>query len=401
MTDAHITVPAGETGILRLFTLAMADPAATDLRESLAEQRDDAGALLARALGATDIDPYWVALLDSSTMESAQMCGSCHDVVTPADVHLERTYAEWQESFFSDIDPLSGGPAVYGLRCGSCHMGPPVDGPIADAPGVRADRRFHSHGMVGVDMALHDWPDAELGPQLRAEQLERIEFQRKSALCATICVSPADAGGSNVDIYLHNEFAAHAWPSGAAQDRRAWLELRAFVGDDAVYEAGVIEDGTPVASVADDSLWQLRDFIYGEGGETAHMFWDVRSVEGQLLPASDHAGPMNDRPTGKPFTMPMGTLRLGYPARAAMLEPDSGALPRVVGMRFGRGVPPGCILSAGARVGNTTAVTSKVENTLSKPSVRAPSFTNSRILLYSGSSRPVVRLAASSRRPLS
>ncbi|MCA8881428.1 MAG: hypothetical protein KDA73_16075 [Rhodobacteraceae bacterium] len=64
MTDAHITVPAGETGILRLFTLAMADPAATDLRESLAEQRDDAGALLARALGATDIDPYWVALID-------------------------------------------------------------------------------------------------------------------------------------------------------------------------------------------------------------------------------------------------------------------------------------------------------------------------------------------------
>ncbi|MCA9652944.1 MAG: hypothetical protein H6712_25455 [Myxococcales bacterium] len=247
---------------------------------------------------ANDAHPSaYSALLDSSTMESAQMCGSCHDVVTPADVHLERTYAEWQESFFSDIDPLSGGPAVYGLRCGSCHMGPPVDGPIADAPGVRADRRFHSHGMVGVDMALHDWPDAELGPQLRAEQLERIEFQRKSALCATICVSPADAGGSNVDIYLHNEFAAHAWPSGAAQDRRAWLELRAFVGDDAVYEAGVIEDGTPVASVADDSLWQLRDFIYGEGGETAHMFWDVRSVEGQLLPASEILSPMGDAST--------------------------------------------------------------------------------------------------------
>ncbi|MEX1362907.1 MAG: multiheme c-type cytochrome, partial [Nannocystaceae bacterium] len=132
------------------------------------------------------------AFLDSSTLESSQMCGSCHDVVTPAGIHLERTYAEWQESFFSDVDPLTGGPAVFGLSCGSCHMGPPTDGPIADAPGVRADRRRHAHGMPAVDVALHDWPSAELGPQLRAEQLEGIEFQRKSALCASVCVNPGD-----------------------------------------------------------------------------------------------------------------------------------------------------------------------------------------------------------------
>jgi hypothetical protein len=64
MTDAHNSVPAGETGILRLYTLAMSDPAATDLHESLGEQRGDAGALLAQALGATEVDPYWVALIE-------------------------------------------------------------------------------------------------------------------------------------------------------------------------------------------------------------------------------------------------------------------------------------------------------------------------------------------------
>lgn len=235
--------------------------------------------------------------LDASTMESAQMCGTCHDVVTPAGLHLERTYAEWQGSFFSDVDPLSGGPAVYGLRCGSCHMGPPIDGPIADAPGVRADRQYHAHGMAAVDVALHDWPSAELGPQLRAEQLEQIEFQRKSALCATICVNPGDAGGSLVDVYLHNEFSAHAWPSGATQDRRAWLELRAFAGDTAALEIGVIEDGTAVSPIDDPSRWLLRDFMYGPEGDEVHMFWDARTLEGDLLPPSDVLTPMGDAST--------------------------------------------------------------------------------------------------------
>jgi hypothetical protein len=237
-------------------------------------------------------------LLDSSTTESAALCGSCHDVVAPSGVHLERTYAEWQESFFADLDPLSGGPAIYGLRCGSCHMGPAVDGPIADAPGVRADRRHHPHGMPAVDVALHDWPSAELGAQLRAEQLAGIELQRKSALCTSICVNPRDQGGSDVDIYLHNEFSAHAWPSGAAQDRRAWLELRAFSGGAPVLEVGVLGDDEPLSTIADDPLlWQLRDWIYDAAGQEVHMFWEAQSMESQLLPASEILSPMGDAST--------------------------------------------------------------------------------------------------------
>lgn len=237
-------------------------------------------------------------LLDSATTESAALCGSCHDVVTPNDVHLERTYAEWQASFFSDLDPLSGGPAIYGLRCGSCHMGPGIDGPIADAPGVRADRRRHPHGMPGVDVALHDWPDATLGPQLRAEQLEGIEFQRKSALCASICINPRDEGGSSVDVYLHNEFSAHAWPSGSAQDRRAWLELRAFAGGAAVLEVGVLDDGVALATLADDPLlWRLGDRMFDGANHEVHMFWEAERVESALLPASEVLSPMGDAST--------------------------------------------------------------------------------------------------------
>ncbi len=244
--------------------------------------------------------------LDSSTFESAELCGTCHDIVTQAGVHLEQTYVEWQATFFADEDPLSGGPAPYGLRCGSCHMGPAVTGPIADDVGVRGDRAHHPHGMPAVDVALHDWPDATLGPMLRAEQLEGIEFQRKSALCATICVNPADGGGSDVDVYLHNEFSAHAWPSGATQDRRVWLELRAFAGDQAHLELGVVPDGQPVAKVEEPLLWRIRDYIYDQSGEEVHMFWEARSQDGELLPAAEILSPMGDASTwrSRRYTVP-------------------------------------------------------------------------------------------------
>lgn len=238
-------------------------------------------------------------LLDETTMESADLCGSCHDIVTQAGVHLERTYLEWGESFMSDVDPLSGQAAQYGQRCGTCHMGQPIEGPIADAPGVRADRYFHSHLMVGVDVALTDFPNAELGEQLRAEQLAEIEDGplRRDALCGTICVQTGPDGGTNIDVYLHNEHSAHAWPSGATQDRRAWLELRVWSDGAEVFQSGVIDEEAAIDDLDDPHLWALWDFVYDDAGDPVHMFWDVRTIESGLLPAASVLGPEGDQQT--------------------------------------------------------------------------------------------------------
>ena len=240
-------------------------------------------------------------LLDSLTRESGDMCGACHDIVNPNGVHLERTYAEWLDSFMADEDPLSGAPAPYGLRCASCHMGPAQMGPIADVPGVRADRFKHPHKMVGVDVALTPWPDAAQAADLEGEQLEAIEFQRKSALCATVCVNPdpADATSTIIDVWLHNEFTAHSWPSGATQDRRAWLELQAFEGTDVVLQTGVVADGQPVVETESDDplLWQFRDRIFDAAGQEVHMFWEAVSNESALLPASAILSPDGDAST--------------------------------------------------------------------------------------------------------
>jgi hypothetical protein len=236
-------------------------------------------------------------LLDTATAESAAMCGSCHDIVTDAGVHLERTYHEWLASFMSDEDPGTGQPAVYGQRCGNCHMGPPVAGPIADTPDAPVDRRFHTHRMAAVDVALTDFPDAELGPVLRAEQIADIEERRRPALCASVCVNPDGDGGTRIDVWLHGEHSAHAWPSGAAQDRRAWLELRAWNGATEVFNSGVVPEGTAIARLEDPNLWQIRDFGYDDQGAEAHMFWDVRTVDSQILQASSVLSFDGDRET--------------------------------------------------------------------------------------------------------
>src|SRR5262249_41642754 len=52
-------------------------------------------------------------LHDRDDAASATLCGSCHDIVTPAGAAIERTFQEWQASVFS---------MTKGASCAQCHM---------------------------------------------------------------------------------------------------------------------------------------------------------------------------------------------------------------------------------------------------------------------------------------
>lgn len=76
-------VSPNESGILRLFTLDTGVPAAADLGAALRDQRGDAGALAARALGVADVDPYWIALIETRDLGALGLEGYLaegHDV---------------------------------------------------------------------------------------------------------------------------------------------------------------------------------------------------------------------------------------------------------------------------------------------------------------------------------
>ncbi len=220
----------------------------------------------------------WSPLQDRTQLESADACGTCHDIITPAGVHLERTYLEWRDSQYSVPE------AGLQQTCGNCHMDG-RDDVAAEYDGVPL-RRVHGHAMPGVDVALTPWPQAD-------EQLAAVQ----SALDSTVLVQLEvyDAGvGMGVIVFLDNVSAGHGFPSGAAHDRRAWLELVGYdEAGEVIWSSGLVgEDEKLRDYVAEDpQLWWFGDRTYDSAGEEAHMFWEVASVESQPLPAPSRYDP--------------------------------------------------------------------------------------------------------------
>jgi hypothetical protein len=128
-----------------------------------------------------------------------------------------------------------------------------------------------------VDLPLEREPE----PQLRTAVQSFLDTSLQSALC----VGGTAASDARIQLVLDNVAAGHSWPSGAAQDRRAWVELRAYAGGQVIYESGVVPAATSVTELRDPDLWLIRDCLFDEQGSETHMFWAAREVDSNLLPA--------------------------------------------------------------------------------------------------------------------
>lgn len=211
---------------------------------------------------------------DRNRPESSALCGGCHDVVTPSppaevSVPLERSLVEWNESLFSR--PTAQG----GLACIGCHM-IGRDGVAADVTGAPI-RRVYSHSFPAVDVAVTPFPNTDA-------QLAEVRRELDATLRPEICVQTLP-GGAAVQLTLENISAGHRWPSGAAHDRRAWVELIAYAGGQKLYGSGDVTDDASVAQSTDPDLWLLRDRAYDKHDQPAHMFWEVARVERDTIPA--------------------------------------------------------------------------------------------------------------------
>jgi nitrate/TMAO reductase-like tetraheme cytochrome c subunit len=211
--------------------------------------------------------------LDGSTNESAQACGSCHDIVNLQGAHVERTFAEWRGTLLSQ--PPSG------VTCAECHM-PASSGLASETPPYKV-RRVHDHTLAGVDLALGPFPapgsGAEALPQNQSQQIAARAFL-DTAVQATLCLNPVTR---RLQLTLDNVGASgHSWPSGATPDRRAWIELIAYQGEQVIYASGntqamgtfpsalPLEDSSP-----DPDLWLIRDCIFDRAGTPLVLFWQT------------------------------------------------------------------------------------------------------------------------------
>ncbi|HWU91349.1 MAG TPA: multiheme c-type cytochrome [Kofleriaceae bacterium] len=214
-----------------------------------------------------------------SNLNQSEMCGSCHDIVVPAsingshDVAIERTFVEWQGTFFASTDKQG-----LHLTCGDCHMiGSRLEA-IADAPGVKARLSgFHDHGFPGIDLALTPFP--QQAEQATAVQSILDPSIRLIGPVATgtmqptggICVLPS----GEITVRVDSIGTGHSWPSGAAQDRRAWLEVIAYDDQNNVlFQSGVVPPGMD-PEIVEPGVFGFWDRALKADGTPAHFFWDV------------------------------------------------------------------------------------------------------------------------------
>jgi hypothetical protein len=209
------------------------------------------------------------ALHDRDRLESASMCGACHDIVNGHGAAIERTFAEWQASVFSH--------APGGTTCGQCHMNESTTPQaVAEAPGAPSTRRYHGHTFPGVDTALTPFPAQDV---LAHEVAAFLSTTLQSALCV------GQQGTSfSLRVMLDNVAAGHSFPSGSAQDRRVWVEVVATQGGNVLYQSGVVPDGAPATTSPDADFWMLRDCMTDDTGKQVGMFWQASSYEGNELP---------------------------------------------------------------------------------------------------------------------
>ncbi len=236
------------------------------------------------------------ALHDRDQLPSATLCGSCHDVVTPLGAQLERGFLEWHGSVFNQ--------SPGGNTCGQCHMPQSAElQPIAVADGAPL-RRMHSHLTPAVDTALIAWPNKDASVQAVQALLDK-------SLQSAVCVQKAGAG-ARLSVILDNVASGHGFPSGAALDRRVWLEVIASKNGQVLYTSGAVADNAVIDTGADPDLWLMRDCAYDASGQAVHMFWQVATAVGNALPVQLTFDPSDPR-------FYQSHIRAAFPANGTQL----------------------------------------------------------------------------------
>ena len=216
-------------------------------------------------------------LIDADSRTSSPMCGSCHDIVTPGGVHLERTFAEWKTTIFGQDDPRTH------LSCGQCHMVATTD-VIAEVPGLQVPLRpfgRREHTFAGMDVALTPWPE-------RDAQQVAIDRDLKAAVAPLeLCVTPVNGG--EIQYRIDNSGVGHMFPSGATADRRVWIEIVAYGDNDVVlFSSGVIPANDPYLDpeeLNDPNLYRIGTDTRDAAGSHTELFWKIATIDhpGTLL----------------------------------------------------------------------------------------------------------------------
>jgi nitrate/TMAO reductase-like tetraheme cytochrome c subunit len=251
--------------------------------------------------------------MDSDLNES-EMCGSCHDINVPeaingvaGGVDVERTFKEWKETFFF----TDKSPQIH-QTCGTCHM-PSKSEPIADFEGVKErPNGFHNHSWPAIDQALTPFVgEAEQAQGIAAILEPSVAIfgpnRTGDSPLGGICVTPENGG--QITVRMDSFQVGHAFPSGAAQDRRVWVEVIAYDATNTpIFSSGIVPDGMDPEQINDANLFGLWDRVFKKDDTEAHFFWEIARIDSsQLLRVpvtNDPLDPRVDHSTTKKYPIP-------------------------------------------------------------------------------------------------
>lgn len=205
---------------------------------------------------------------EGAHVRQANLCGSCHTVVTEAHTALgegtgqdfleQGTYLEWKNSVFNDEGPE---PGPFAASCQVCHMpsrddaGTPIQTRIArrpngtDFPPIAPRASYARHLFIGANVQLpallRDHAD-ELLPQASAEAFDQVialtrEMVGSQTAWLRIKGLRVEQDLLRFEVHLKNH-AGHKFPSGYPS-RRAWLRIEVRGPDGALlYLSGAVDD---------------------------------------------------------------------------------------------------------------------------------------------------------------
>ena len=230
------------------------------------------------------------SLLDGNSFESSSLCGSCHDIVTPTNVHLEQTFLEWSNSLYSNPD------VQQHASCNDCHMPKRSNTVSKSIFNPSKASTHHDHLMPAVDI-VHNQAHGKALLELNGRDLfKATQDELNLSLLSELCGEVGINGGGDFELYLENVSAGHRFPSGAALDRRVWIEFLVFDQEgELIFESGQVpsSQGVDEYALQDPYLWLLKDQAFDGFNEKTHRFWEIQSVERQTLPPSTLLSPLS------------------------------------------------------------------------------------------------------------
>jgi hypothetical protein len=170
----------------------------------------------------------------------SEICGTCHNVKHVAfNTNLETTYDEWKNS------PYNSGSPEKRITCQGCHMhqrpGIPSTGSTERPanPGYASDdgpKREHifTHYFVGANRMVPGMFGDKIKVKMAEERLKNA---------ASISMDTSRAKKGKLKIKVTNTGAGHYLPTGLADVRQMWLEIKVKDKRGAVvYSSGILDE---------------------------------------------------------------------------------------------------------------------------------------------------------------